>query len=422
MTLSIEILIHISGPSRGSDDARYRREARGLLDFEPAKRLELYSDQEKGNGTHDHSVSQRVVQTKEKTSIERPVPTSLDPPCQLLVRIENTTPIGNKNPKASNSATLFPLPSIIDAGRRHAAIAGSATTTAPPQLDIERTPVLARRRTTPIGRTPTEIGVSHRRTKSDSWKTPPSVIPDSQPSDSSARRSQFSSSPCLKRPFAPSLSPSPTCDRDLPNGKRQRVEELSAARSVHREGAILVDPLIRPISTETLQEPRCSSPSNGLLLEIHPPRPRSSNAHFKTHLTPSLQTLSAQLPLLKYFGPSSQVRSIDKQERGHWLLPIQNWEEALKTKFWEFLSRFIGEGRAGWGVWCSRHAEVGEQFSGSNKENRKPEVVKEMVKVYCWGEIVGEMWLVLFLASERKVKGVGARWIDANKEMVLQMN
>ncbi len=42
-------------------------------------------------------------------------------------------------------------------------------------------------------------------------------------------------------------------------------------------------------------------------------------------------------------------------------------------------------------------------------------------KLYCWGEIVPEIWLLLFVASHRQIKGCGAQWIDAGGEAVIQM-
>ena len=44
-----------------------------------------------------------------------------------------------------------------------------------------------------------------------------------------------------------------------------------------------------------------------------------------------------------------------------------------------------------------------------------------MAKIYCWGEIVREVWLLLFIASHRKVIGAGAKWIDAAGEVVVVM-
>lgn len=68
---------------------------------------------------------------------------------------------------------------------------------------------------------------------------------------------------------------------------------------------------------------------------------------------------------------------------------------------------------------------------GSDKENLRPvsprqggrerEREREVVKVYCWGEVVGEVWLALFIGSKRKIKGSGARWVDAGGVAVVCM-
>lgn len=101
-------------------------------------------------------------------------------------------------------------------------------------------------------------------------------------------------------------------------------------------------------------------------------------------------------------------------------MPTSTWSKELMTKCWDFLISFVGEGRAGWGVWCVREMEALRYGEGSDKENDTPKE-QEGVKVYCWGEVVGEVWVVLFLASERRIKGVGARWMDAGGEAVVVM-
>lgn len=60
--------------------------------------------------------------------------------------------------------------------------------------------------------------------------------------------------------------------------------------------------------------------------------------------------------------------------------------------------------------------------TGSDKENQSLVKQEEVAKIYCFGEVVGEIWIVLFLATERKIKGVGAHWIDASEEAVVIMN
>ena len=56
----------------------------------------------------------------------------------------------------------------------------------------------------------------------------------------------------------------------------------------------------------------------------------------------------------------------------------------------------------------------------SDKENEAPQH-RQVVKVYCWGEVVGEIWALLFMGSNRKIKGTGAQWIDAGGAAVIVM-
>jgi len=43
----------------------------------------------------------------------------------------------------------------------------------------------------------------------------------------------------------------------------------------------------------------------------------------------------------------------------------------------------------------------------------EPEAV---LKVYCWGEVVGEVWNVIFLGTGKKVRGSGARWVGMREK------
>ena len=46
----------------------------------------------------------------------------------------------------------------------------------------------------------------------------------------------------------------------------------------------------------------------------------------------------------------------------------------------------------------------------------------EIVRVYCWGEVVGYIYILLFMGSHRKIRGMDARWIDAGGEVVIRMD
>ncbi len=107
---------------------------------------------------------------------------------------------------------------------------------------------------------------------------------------------------------------------------------------------------------------------------------------------------------------------------------------------WKFLTDFVGEGRAGWGVWCewrtqgylpasspspSHWSTCDNEESignGTGKGSRNEEEQRDVLKVYCWGEVVGHIYMVLFIASERMVKGTGARWVDGGGQVVVRLS
>lgn len=412
MNPSIEILVHISGSSRGPDDTRYRKETRELLNFEPVTRHEILSLQEDLNGREEYAPQKsnkwKVGVTSSGVEVDSADGLSLG-------NVEDTV-LGTSDVQ-SVELTQGTTASASQKSIRHEDPVAAQVLKRPySHVLIERTPAVPRRHTSPAPTTPAAAR-PHRRTVSDSWKTPPSVIPDSQPSPSFRREPQISSSPCLQRPRVLSSSPSPTRDEESRGHKRQRVEErTSRGREVStepRENGRSDDSILKKMQLESLRPT--------MTLEIHPPRPHSSHNPYDSHLTPSLCTISEKLPMRKYFKPILQARSTEKLERGHWLVSIHSWEASLKAKFWKFLTQFIEEKRAGWGVWCSREFLGHSKHLGDGNDNASDNACAEIIRLYCWGEVIGEIWVLLFIASERKIQGVGARWIDAMQKTVVQM-
>lgn len=208
-------------------------------------------------------------------------------------------------------------------------------------------------------------------------------------------------------------------------------------------------------------------------LLIHAPPPPIAANTFTTHLTPTLSLLANRLNLARTFVPLRQTRELHVLERGYWCLRLRlscsepvaryprvaqtaardelslttnananttataigtgtstcasnnTWDHALFTRFWTFLSDLIAkEGRAGWGVWCildrdrDRDPPPPPPSSSHTNNNSYEELV---LKVYTWGEIAPHIYLLLYLASERRIRKMGAQWRDASERVVIQM-
>ncbi|CAF9919895.1 hypothetical protein IMSHALPRED_004753 [Imshaugia aleurites] len=446
MTPPIEILVHASAPSRGADDVRYRREALGFLQFDTAQVHTLL-----GHGPHTSGQTHSHFVTSE-TSEDRPQRQVIVPEAKTSSAAEKAAP-DSTVPNRPNRLPAWRTPRYT---RPTASTLPWTATKHTPHLLIERTPALPRPRTAPTQSTPAQAP-PFRRSQSDSWHTPPSVIPDSQPTPPSSGPPAISSSPYLKRPFA-SSSPSPTRHASPPAAKRPRLQVPSSPPSE--------DPLIHAPSLPTpalisspptakrprLEVPSSPPPANPALqqsrspaaaptsspraehppassttltrtpqtLEIHPRRPKTSKGAFRTHLTHSLTTIASIPPLATRFKPATTTRPLHALERGHWLVPIGSWDDALKRRFWKFLTEFVGGGQAGWGTWCVWETE-GPSCNRDGDEGNRVVGAEEVVKVYCWGEVVGEVWILLYIGSDKKVRDVEAKWVDAGGVAVVVM-
>ena len=165
---------------------------------------------------------------------------------------------------------------------------------------------------------------------------------------------------------------------------------------------------------------------------LHPPPPPISSNPFTSHITPSLALLADRLNPSRVYSPVYQTRDLHVLERGCWVLRFQLssrsldpktagagagvWDTALFSRFWSFLSDFIAQGRAGWGVWAYLDRDPDPGPAPGSRLGQSL-----LLKVYTWGEVVHYIYLLLFLASERRIRGLGASWFDAAERVVVQM-
>ncbi|TKA71636.1 hypothetical protein B0A55_07572 [Friedmanniomyces simplex] len=154
-----------------------------------------------------------------------------------------------------------------------------------------------------------------------------------------------------------------------------------------------------------------------LPLALHSPEPAVSIEKLVTHVTPALEWLAGERSVVKdCYNPVLVSRTVRSLERGYWLVDTSTWSHQLQHDFWRFLKNQVESGDAGWGVWCMREPGASgrsppdQRFGGLGK-----------VKVFCWGEIVKHIYLMLYAASNSKVRKAGLQWVDAGEEVVVQM-
>ncbi|KAK5744761.1 hypothetical protein LTR17_001837 [Elasticomyces elasticus] len=153
-------------------------------------------------------------------------------------------------------------------------------------------------------------------------------------------------------------------------------------------------------------KPAAESPFADLPLTIRPPEPEVTINEFTTHITPTLSWLASSDRIKDVYTPVSVTRSLLPLERGYWLIDPSPWPTEAQIAFWKFLENKVGTGDVGWGVWCVR--DGGERGLGK-------------VQVFCWGEVVKHVYLMLYVASTSRVRKIGLRWVDGEGEVVVQM-
>ncbi|KAL8762310.1 MAG: hypothetical protein Q9184_001679 [Pyrenodesmia sp. 2 TL-2023] len=427
--LGPEILVHAGAPSRGSDDARYRTQASGILSFESAKTHVVLPGPAHGKEAHRATQRSPIRTSQEgQHTLAQDSITSTDPAPRIHLTDAFTTWV--------TPVTARPTPTIL-IGRTPAPTYIGRTSTPASDVLVGRTPADQQRpRTVPSGPFSIQETPHLRPVVSHSFATPPSAIPNSQPSPS-----QQNGTPTFEQSSSPSPThrPSPTAKRKRPDAE-QDLEEWTQPEDTSTP-PLLSQPQGAPSSSPAADDAalRSSSPSppdsalppSYRRRQIGAPPPKTSTNSFTTHVTPGLRYL--QRGCARIIETVRPFRPIGVLERGHWRFVIPaGCDEAAREKMWTFLQDFIEGGRAGWAVWAvfeegedPHQAEKGDKTASTEEAGTagvaEGRPTAGQVKVYCWGEVVAEMYAVLFLATNRQVNRWGARWIDAAGNVVVQM-
>ncbi|KAH8767558.1 hypothetical protein BGZ57DRAFT_486094 [Hyaloscypha finlandica] len=184
--------------------------------------------------------------------------------------------------------------------------------------------------------------------------------------------------------------------------KRQRID-VSSSENIGITTSLPSSQIIRAVRSSPPSTDRPSPWAN--LLEVRPAPPPTSTEDLTPvmFITDTLHQLASKMPAARLFRPVVVTRELRPMERGHWLLDCDSWDEDLRRRCWNFLGDRIGKNLVGWGVWCVRDAEY------------------SAIRVYCWGIIVDYIYLLLYLASEGKIKKIGASWIGGDGNVIIKM-
>lgn len=459
----MEILVHVSAPTSAGDDARYHAQIAAIMSsFQP-----ISAAPGPGPATPDLTTIPGIA-----TSIASPsntqsagIPAHPGSPAAADRRPQS--------PSSFSSSSSSPSPSHPPSSRP-GQLLGSTTGPAP---DLQRVcsparldaigpealapaPLVHLQEAEPAACNPLPTS------NCNSLESLVSVIPDSQPSEQPLFPSRPEDGPHTPAPHPPEAQAKASLvalKSDLPSPertpKRRRLETETEAEA---EAA--------PKITTTAHNASITSLLHSLPIKITPPPPPISTSPFITHITPTLSMLTQRLKPERIYKPLQQTRDLDKLERGYWSLriPIQSttpsttpaitpsshnslqppWDTSSFHRFWSFLSDFIGkDARAGWGVWCIVEREIDPIDSDTKETSHSlpstastdldnlspplhrshpgtpaiPDSLSLSLKMYAWGEVAMHIYLLLFLASERRVRGMGAEWRDSGEEVVIKM-
>lgn len=452
-TSDVEILVHVTAPSRVADDATYRSLANAYLAFQPTTRSSVAAptipcspvqapsahatrapqQQRQPQWDHKQAFTGSFYSDSQDISFESVLDNRSSP--RLRARAQQPATPSPTKTRSGNSQANRQLPSqIADSypmpdtdvfnvtptrvlqrylgshARASTSPASASEVTPRPAREITITSSLPTSDTTnpksspenPRTRTGTVIPVTPLAPTSTTLKR--KEPPQDQDYDTTHISSSAHSNPSTASLCRAESDPLPS--------KRPKLDGvnslLSLARSSSDSCATATTTTTNPPPNSQLQRPQPPLlPSQTTLtsLEIRPPSPEVSIAslHPDDLISPKLAKLAQDLssryrPQPATSTATAAARTLEPLERGYWLIDCSTWTDETRIDTWSFLTNYLRSGLAGWGVWCRRSEDW------------------RRIKLFGWAHVAKHTYLLLYLASGRAVKATGARWVDADGE------
>lgn len=429
-SLNVELLVHVTAPSRTADDATYRRLAQGYADFDPTS-CHLIRTFPEDKETDNFRLYEDDRQTRNS-------PDALSTPPQFVTDSQDlsfqSVFDNRKSPRLRSNNDPTALCFSSQEGESQVSVQGNSqgdtgntqkSWCAPPS-QISDSYLLSR--ASHIYTSPTQALESYiiarsfcSVKKSVSLSSSPEPlqgyqqveIPSSFPEEAD---SSYTTGKCVipVTPLLPAQKRNIELREDedfdvthISSSNISRLQPTSSSRGesepsqkLQRTGISQTSHLIRSSSDTTPSRRVPSLPAT--YLEVWPPEAPIGvdNINPQDLIPPNFAKLATDLS--SRYRPE-QLREITPYERGYWRLNCSAWPAETRTSFWDFLVPYIRGGLAGWGVWAQR--------SEGHEE----------VRVFCWGCCLKNTYLLLYLASGRGLKFTGAEWVGADMEVAVRV-
>ncbi|KAL6872660.1 hypothetical protein HDV57DRAFT_255178 [Trichoderma longibrachiatum] len=453
----VEILVHVTAPSRTADDVAYRQLAQSYLSFQPRHRLPITADlaeqylpsdtQPAGQPGDPHTQEQQQQQSTAASSIRQfaapsrqpwvpesqdlsfrsvcdnrfspPLPERLNPTDKAQPNQEDdgeslsTQLASSWHAPPSQISDSYPLP---DAELRH------ATPTRVLEHWMKKPGTTLRKHAaTPDhahggdihipSSVPIPLNLGGDGSHSLGQDKVADIIPvtPGEPQEASTRKRDAFSPTVIDETIyisngahdedAVSEAASLRAESAPPLSKRQRGLIEEAASTHLQRSSSDAGPTLHTRSPSS--HPAVSSKSLDTL-EIRPPSPPAGIVDLEpADLIPDKLAKLAQ-DLSSRYRPVPR-RELEPLERGYWLVDCSGWSDDVFREGWLFLGNYLRSGLAGWGVWCRR------------------DEARRWIRLYCWAHVAKHAYLLLYLASGRQMKGTGAKWIGADGEVAVEV-
>ncbi|KAK2865246.1 hypothetical protein FQN49_003765 [Arthroderma sp. PD_2] len=463
---SVEILVHIAAPGVARDDANYRAQAAACLEFESVTRFNVHSPLESKDGEIDPDITdgQRDdIEDHTTDSVEYDPASSKEDGDTTFGSFTTSWPSSGEVGEPLNHPIVLNEIATTEQGMKNDLDPFESPPSTVPDSQVASPS--SNRTATPTF-TPTSTPWDFEKNDSpDNGPIPPVYI--------SLSSDDEDTQPSKRRRASPSSTDTP--DSSWSHSPGSTALEAPPTSSVEERPPS--PPALTPYTSteESNQEvevvnSQSTRPFPPLPLEIHPHHPvPSSTAKFTTHMTPALQMLEAHPKLSRYYQPVYEVRPLQKSERGYWFLRIpitsdvsmeqdrpnptagdvysvnstptstvdeKPWTVDSFFRFWDYLTEYISKkNRAGWGVWChcdspsSPAQESREPAAEKHNPSRLQPTIEENgityleVRICTWGELVRPIYLLLFLASDRRVRKLPVvEWRDSGEKAVIRIS